>query len=175
MQARLTASFLAVLFPLFSAQAQQDLPDGAGRDLVVAHCGACHEVNRVRAGYTPEGWRTVIRMMQNVNVPLSKDQWDTVTDYLIKSFPERPRPAAAVIDGPAQIRLRVWQVPTPGSRPHDPLASAKDGSLWYTGQLSNKLGRLNPGNAQFTEFELKTRRARLHGVADDQDGVLRLS
>jgi uncharacterized alpha-E superfamily protein len=25
---------------------------------------ACHNLGRVRAGYTPEGWHTVIRMMQ---------------------------------------------------------------------------------------------------------------
>ena len=123
----------------------------------------------MRAGYTPEGWRTVIRMMQNVDVPVPKAQWDTVTDYLIKNFPERPRPAAAIIDGPQQIRLRVWTVPTPGSRPHDPLA-AKDGSIWYTGQLSNKLGKLTPGNAQFKEFELKSPRTGPHGLADDKDG-----
>jgi len=43
-----------------------------------------------------------------------------------------------LIDGPQQVRLRVWQVPTPGSRPHDPIAG-KEGSIWYTGQLSNKL------------------------------------
>jgi virginiamycin B lyase len=118
MHARYAVSLLTtvLLGPAFPAQAQ-DLPDGPGKPIVAAHCGGCHDINRVRAGYTPEGWRTVIRMMQNIDVPVPKDQWDTVTDYLIKNFPEKPRPAAAVIDGPQQIRLRVWAVPTPGSRP----------------------------------------------------------
>jgi virginiamycin B lyase len=170
MRATLAASFVMILCPALSAQAQQDFPDGPGKDLVLAHCGACHDINRLRAGYTSDGWRAVIRMMQNVNVPIPKDQWDTVTEYLIKNFPEKPRPAAVVIDGPQQIRLRVWAVPTPGSRPHDPLSSAKDGSIWYTGQLSNKLGRLNPANAQFTEFDLKRPRTGPHGLAEDKDG-----
>ena len=170
MKTRYAVSTLAALLSMaFPAQAQQDLPDGPGKDLVLAHCGGCHDINRVRAGYSPEGWRTVIRMMQNVDTPVPADQWDTVTEYLIKNFPERTRPAAAVIAGPQQIRLRVWTVPTPGSRPHDPI-SAKDGSIWYTGQLANKLGRLNPANAQFQEFVLKTPRTGPHGLAEDKDG-----
>ena len=32
-------------------------------------CGACHDINRVRVGYTPEGWLTVVRMMQNFDAP----------------------------------------------------------------------------------------------------------
>jgi virginiamycin B lyase len=167
------AGLIALLFsstPSARAQpTQQDFPDGPGKETFVSHCGGCHDINRVRAGYTPEGWRTVIRMMQNVDVPVPKAQWDTVTDYLIKNFPERPRPAAVIIDGPQQIRLRVWTVPTQGSRPHDPLA-AKDGAIWYTGQLSNKLGRLTPANAQFKEFELKSPRTGPHGLAEDREG-----
>ena len=102
-------------------------------------CGSCHDINRLKAGYTPEGWRTVMRMMHNMDVPVPADQVAMVTEYLIKSFPERPRPAAAVIDGPAKAEIRMFAVTTPGSRPHDPLA-AKDGAIWYTGQLANKLG-----------------------------------
>jgi virginiamycin B lyase len=151
-----------------TAQAQ-DLPEGPGKAIVAAACGGCHDINRIRAGYTPEGWRSVIRMMQNVDAPVPKDQWDTVTDYLIKNFPEKPRPTAAVVDGPQQIRLRVWVVPTAGSRPHDPLAG-KDGSIWYSGQLSNKIGRLNPATAQFKEYDLKTPRTGPHGLAEDKDG-----
>ena len=95
------------------------------------------------AGYTPEGWRTVVRMMQNVDAPVPKDQWDTVTEYLIKSFPERRGPPPSSSTGRRRPAIKLWPVPTPGSRPHDPLA-AKDGSIWYTGQLANKLGRLDP-------------------------------
>ena len=127
-----------------SAQpAQQDFPEGTGKQIFLSHCGACHDLDRARAGYTPEGWRTVMRMMLNFDVPVPPDQVDVLTDYLIKSFPERPRPAAVVIDGPVQASIKLWPVPTPGSRPHDPMA-ARDGSIWYTGQLSGKLGRVDP-------------------------------
>ena len=41
------------------------------------------------------------------------------------------------------VQIKEYEVPTPRSRPHDP-AFAPDGSLWYTGQGANKLGRLDP-------------------------------
>ncbi len=149
----------------------QDLPAGPGKETVAAVCGGCHDVNRVRAGYTPEGWRTVIQMMKNVDAPVPKDQWDTVTEYLIKNFPEKPRPAAAVIEGPVQAAIKEWPVPTPGSRPHDPRA-AKDGSIWWTGQLANKLGRLDPKTGAMKEYPLKTPRTGPHGLAEDRDGSI---
>jgi virginiamycin B lyase len=152
-----------------NAQQERDFPDGPGKDVFVASCGACHELNRARAGYTPEGWRTVVQMMKNVGTPVPPEQWDTLTQYLIKSFPERPRPAAAKIDGPQQAKIHTWPVPTPGSRPHDPRAG-KDGAIWYTGQLANKIGRFDPKTEQFKEFPLKTPRTGPHGLAEDRDG-----
>src|SRR6185295_7635517 len=65
----------------------QDFPDGPGKETFTQVCGACHDINRARAGYTPEGWRTVVQMMKNVDAPVPAGQWDTLTDYLIKSFP----------------------------------------------------------------------------------------
>jgi virginiamycin B lyase len=165
----LPAALLSSALLGWSAQAQQDLPDGPGKETVLAGCGGCHDINRVRAGYTPEGWRTVIQMMQNVGAPVPKDQWDTVTAYLIKSFPEKPRPAAAELAGPVQASIKEWPVPTPGSRPHDARA-AKDGSIWYTGQLANKLGRLDPKTGEIKEYALKTPRTGPHGLAEDEDG-----
>ena len=82
-------------------------------------------------------------MMQNFETPISPEEWPTVTTYLMKNFPERPRPPAAIIAGPVQATIKMWDVPTLGSRPHDPLAT-KDGAIWWTGQLANKLGRRRP-------------------------------
>src|ERR1043165_834142 len=120
-----------------------NLPDGPGKATVAAMCGTCHRTALLANGYTPEGWHTVMRMMLNFGVTVPKDEVTTVTDYLIKSFPERARPAAAAISGPVESTIKQWPVPAPGSRPHDPLA-ARDGSIWYTGQLANTLGRVDP-------------------------------
>src|SRR5262249_31496449 len=81
----ITRPLLATLAcPLFMLPVQaQDFPDGPGKQIVTAVCGGCHDINRIKVGYTPEGWRTVIRMMQNVQTPVPADQWATVTEYLI--------------------------------------------------------------------------------------------
>jgi virginiamycin B lyase len=158
----------ALLSSAFPAQAQ-DFPEGPGKQIVTAVCGACHDINRIRVGYTPEGWRTVIRMMQNVETAVPADQWAVVTEYLTKHFPERPRPAAVVVPGAAVAVIREWAVPTPGSRPHDPLAT-KDGAIWWTGQLANRLGRLDPKTGQFKEYLLKTAHTGPHGLTEDKDG-----
>jgi virginiamycin B lyase len=152
------------------AHAQQpEFPDGAGKPTFLAYCGTCHSRDRARTGYTPDGWRTIVRMMLNFGVPVPRDEVDTLTQYLIESFPERPRPAAAVIAGPVRIAIRLWPVRTPGSRPHDPMA-ARDGSIWYTGQLSGKLGRIDPGTGEIKEYSVKTPQTGPHGIAEDADG-----
>jgi virginiamycin B lyase len=58
---------------------------------------------------------------------------------------------------------------TPDSHPHDP-ALAPDGALWYTGQMSNTLGRLDPKTGKIQEFRLKTPDSGPHGLVADHDG-----
>ena len=166
------ALFAAMLPAIAQAPAQvpgSDFPEGPGKAQVVRACGGCHDINRLRIGYTPEGWHTVVRMMQNMGTPLPADDWLVVTDYLVKAFPERARPAAKLIPGPVQIEIKLWPVPTPGSRPHDPLAT-RDGRIWWTGQLVNTLGRLDPATGETKEFPLKTQYSGPHGLAEDRDG-----
>ncbi len=161
------AAFLCAASPASAQQA--DFPDGPGKQTFVNFCGGCHDINRSRAGYTPEGWHTVMRMMLNFDVPVPKDEVDTLTQYLIKNFPERPRPAAVVVPGPVEATIKLWPVPTPGSRPHDPLAT-RDGAIWYTGQLSGKLGRVDPKTGAIKEYPLKTPHTAPHGLVEDKDG-----
>jgi len=148
----------------------QELPEGPGKELVAAQCNSCHTLtSRVGAGYTPAGWRTVMRMMINNGVPIPPDQLATMTAYLAKTFPERPKPVGVVIPGPVKVSFKEWPVPTPGSRPHDPLATA-DGALWYTGQMVNVLGRLDPKTGRFREYPLPTPHGGPHGLVEDQAG-----
>jgi virginiamycin B lyase len=67
------------------------------------------------------------------------------------------------------VEIKEYDVPTPKSRPHDP-ALAPDGSLWYTGQGANKLGRLDPKTGMFKEYPLKTPDSGPHGLVADKDG-----
>jgi virginiamycin B lyase len=165
----LAATLLCATLPAHAQQrAAADFPDGPGKEILTTTCNTCHEANRVRAGYTPEGWRTVIRMMLNFEVPIPQDKVEALTDYLIKNFPERPRPAAVLIEGPVETNIKQWPVPTPGSRPHDPLA-ASDGAIWWSGQLASKLGRLDPKSGTFKEYPVRMQTAP-HGLVEDKDG-----
>lgn len=77
--------------------------------------------------------------------------------------------AASGTQSAGGVVIKEWEVPTPNSRPHDP-AVAPDGSLWYTGQMANKLGRFDPKTERFKEFPLKTADSGPHGLAPDQEG-----
>src|ERR671928_697003 len=165
-QGFVTATVIALTGPALG----QTLPDGQGKEVVEAKCNGCHQfLQRVGNGYTPEGWHTVMRMMVNQGTALSDEELAIATDYLIKNFPEKNKAQAALIPGPAEVTMKVWQVPTPGSRPHDPLAAA-DGSLWYTGQMANVLGRINPKTGKIKEYPLKTPHSGPHGLVEDKDG-----
>jgi len=160
---------MALASPAAAQQPGADFPDGSAKADVVAICGGCHDINRLKAGYTDEGWHTVIRMMQNFGAPIPPDHATEITNYLIKSFPEGPRPQAALIEGPVDVAIKEWPVATPGSRPHDPLA-ARDGSLWYTGQMANVLGRVDPKTGKVKEYKLKTAHSGPHGLKEDSEG-----
>lgn len=167
----LSALACCVLFcvPALAQQPGANFPDGPGKDTVVAVCNGCHDINRVRAGYNPAGWNMIQHMMQNMGAPVPPEDWPAVTTYLMKNFPEPPRPSAANVPGPVQASIKLWDVPTIGSRPHDPLAT-KDGAIWWTGQLSNKLGRLDPKTGAIREYTLKSPYTGPHGLTEDQDG-----
>src|ERR1700741_5646712 len=85
---------LALMAPAAPAHAQytaKEWPEGAMKQRFTDTYGACHDINRSRVGYTPEGWLTVVRMMQNMQAPVPPEEWGGLTDYLMKNFPERKR------------------------------------------------------------------------------------
>lgn len=67
-----------------------------------------------------------------------------------------------------EITIEEWAVPN-GSFPHDP-AVAPDGTIWYTGQRANTLGRLNPDTNSITEYSLPTPNSGPHGLVADAAG-----
>ncbi|PYS01358.1 MAG: lyase [Acidobacteria bacterium] len=67
-----------------------------------------------------------------------------------------------------QVTFDDWTVPTPNSFPHDP-AFGPGNTLWYTGQASNKLGRVDMISGQFREYDLPQGHGP-HGVVADRDG-----
>src|SRR5258707_918989 len=89
--------------------------------------------------------------------------------YTAKEWPEGPSPAAVIIDGPVKVDFEMWDVPTQGSRPHDPMA-AKDGTIWWAAQLANKIGRIDPKTGATREYTLKSPYTGPHGIVEDKSG-----
>ena len=126
----LLRSFLALLVLCCAARAETGLPDGAGKEILETACVKCHDLGRVlRAGYGARDWSTVLHMMKNAGAQISDGRLDTLAAYLAQNFPERPKAQGEIVSGPAHVSFKEWTTPTPGSRPHDPLATL-DGTIW---------------------------------------------
>jgi virginiamycin B lyase len=166
----LSAAAAALLCCMVPVWGQQDGPEDQGKKMVDATCNSCHAIGaRTGSGYTPEGWDEVLRMMTNHGVQIPKDQLPAMKAYLVKTYPVKGRPDAVLVGGPAKVSMKAWSAATPGSRPHDPLA-ARDGSLWYTGQMANVLGRVDPKTGKVKEYPLKTPHSGPHGLVEDRSG-----
>jgi len=68
-----------------------------------------------------------------------------------------------------KVTIMEWAVPTKGAHPHDPAVGA-DGALWFTEQMKNKIGRLDPKSGEFKEYALKVEDSGPHGLVADREG-----
>ena len=163
------ASVLAGFLLLASPALAQNLPDGAAKSTVATTCSACHGLERItHAGHNRAQWDTVVHMMVNLGAQVPPNKFASVVDYLAKNFPPHAQPAGVTVAGPVKVTIQEWSVPTPGSRPHDPLY-APDGMVWYTGQMASVLGRFDPRTHTFKEFHLPDGSGP-HGLIADHDG-----
>ena len=86
------AAMFAVALPTHAA----DLPEGAGKDVVVKNCGTCHDlVMATRRRQSRAGWDTDVNKMVLLGAKISDDDLDPILDYLTKYF------------GPEAVRLNV--------------------------------------------------------------------
>jgi virginiamycin B lyase len=61
-------------------------------------------------------------------------------------------------------------VPTKGAKPYA-TAVSQDGSIWFTEELANKIGRLNPKTGEFKEYPVADEKnVAPHGLVADQNG-----
>jgi mono/diheme cytochrome c family protein len=72
------------------AQAQ-DLPDGKGKDLLMQICQDCHGLDVITSQKaTKDGWASIVDSMVSRGANGTKDQLDTIVDYLAKNFGPDP-------------------------------------------------------------------------------------
>src|SRR5438128_12630096 len=76
--------------------------------------------------------------------------------------------ALGATDAP-NVKFDEWMTPSKPPFPHDP-EFAPDGSVWYTGQRANVLGRLDPKSGAFKEYPLPTPNSGPHGLVADSEG-----
>src|ERR1700675_5043784 len=76
---------------------------------------------------------------------------------------------AATLVSDLHVSIREWDVPTKGAHPHDP-AVGKNGELWFTEQMTNKIGRFDPASQNFKEYPVTKGNAGPHGLVSDSDG-----
>ena len=80
------ATILAAFLLAASVQAQ-DLPDGAGKDLVLKVCTQCHDLNRITSKQrTKEEWNDLIDKMAARGARASDEEFETIVNYLTKYF-----------------------------------------------------------------------------------------
>jgi mono/diheme cytochrome c family protein len=80
------ATILAVFVLAASVQAQ-DLPDGAGKELVMTVCTQCHDTARiVTKKKTKDEWNELVDSMAARGAKASDEEFDTIVNYLTKYF-----------------------------------------------------------------------------------------
>ena len=155
----------------FGEREAVQMPAGDAKDLVENACSVCHSLTNITnsQGHTPEEWKTTVSMMLNVGAAIPAEKVDMVTNYLIKNFPEKPGPVPAAIPGNVELSFKEWKLPTPGTRPHDPLA-APDGTIWFTGHMANLLGHIDPKTGDIKEYHTGKPMSGPHGLVMDKSG-----
>jgi virginiamycin B lyase len=168
--ASLLAATAFALIPL-AAQAQQKppaLPDGAGKDVVERVCTSCHQTNMITAssGYTRDGWKEIAATM--INLSGTPQEEGAILNYLSTQFPPNTRRAPKLMPGSAQVTFKEWVPPTLGQRSRDP-APGPDGAIWFVGQWSDLVGRIDPKTGEVKEFPLPPK-SKPHTVLLDAKG-----
>ena len=80
------ASVLTAFLPVASVQAQ-DLPEGAGKDLVTKVCTVCHELTRITSKKrTKEEWSDTVDKMAARGAMATDAEFETIVTYLAKNF-----------------------------------------------------------------------------------------
>ncbi len=92
-----------------------------------------------------------------------------VQEFKTRPFPPPPKFPPDLNVSELRVTIKEWDVPTKGAHPHDP-AVGMDGALWFTEQMQNKIGRVDPFTGAFKEYPLKVENSGPHGLVADREG-----
>jgi len=169
-----------------------NLPDGAGKQIVLTKCGACHGIQQIaNARQDRARWARNIADMRlymqgsTLAKDLSDEEATVLLDYLATNMSadrggrERAKPdpnsrlPRALMTGD-QLRYRVVEflLPKPETEPHE-IAVDAQGNGWITQRTGGKLGRLDGKTLEYKEFEppqATTKTVRLNGIVSAPGG-----
>lgn len=86
--------FLALGFAGYLALGQYTLPEGPGKDLVLAKCQTCHDIGFVaRERLSRDRWNTILDEMALQGLKLTPEERAAILDYLATYLGTEPPPA----------------------------------------------------------------------------------
>jgi virginiamycin B lyase len=174
---------------------QINLPDGAGKQIVLTKCSVCHDAARIAsARYDRARWQETIEDMKlyiegaSSAPKLTPAEEQTLLDYVATNFTEggSGRPARRQVDPNSRLPRTLmtglqrkyiaveYVLPNPRVEPHE-VASDRMGSGWVTQRTGGKLGRLDPVTYEYTEIAPPagpSDKVRLNGIVTAPDGKL---
>ena len=161
---------LAQVTPAQAQYTAKEWPEGTMKQRFTDTCGACHDINRVRVGYTPEGWLTVVRMMQNFDTPVPAEDWPAMA-----GLPDEEFPRAAASAGGASSMARSRRASSCGTcrrkararTIRSPPRTARSGGP-DSSPTSSAASIRRPARSANTR--LKSPHTGPHGLAEDKDG-----
>ena len=166
----LTIAAVLASLPVLSAQPAKPsgLPEGSGKENVEAVCTACHQVREIQnsSGYSREGWKALMGTM--IDLSGAPEAQDRIAQYLATNFPPNDKRTPKLMPGSVKVAFKEWLTPTLGQRSRDPI-QASDGTIWWAGQWSNTIGRINPATGEQKEYPLPAK-AMPHTVTLDAKG-----
>jgi streptogramin lyase len=172
-----------------------NLPDGAGKQIVLTKCSVCHDAARiVSARYDRARWQETIEDMKlyiegaSSAPQLTSQEEQTLLDYVATNFAESAggRRARRQVDPNSRLPRTLmtglqrkyiaveYILPNPRVEPHE-VASDRLGSGWVTQRTGGKLGRLDPATYEYTEIAppaAASDKVRLNGIVTAPDGHL---
>ena len=75
--------------PPTTTAASSELPEGAGRQILMSACVSCHglrEVTKFRGFYTRQQWRDIVLTMVDYGAPVGEKDTEVLTDYLTQNL-----------------------------------------------------------------------------------------
>ena len=72
-----------------AAASSDQLPEGAGRQILMSACTACHglrEVTKFRGFYVRQQWKDIVLTMVDYGAPVGETDVDVLSDYLTENL-----------------------------------------------------------------------------------------